>query len=118
MCPRCFGCSLGSLPGSLHPSLQAIAELGWAKPTLIQEKAIPLALEGKDLLARARTGSGKTAAYAIPLIQHLLQVKMVRLPLGGRAPFSGLSPSQGPASPTLHWLLILLGTPLAWAVGP
>uniref|UniRef100_A0A452H1X3 Probable ATP-dependent RNA helicase DDX56 n=1 Tax=Gopherus agassizii TaxID=38772 RepID=A0A452H1X3_9SAUR len=56
--------------------LQAIAELGWAKPTLIQEKAIPLALEGKDLLARARTGSGKTAAYAIPLIQHLLQVKM------------------------------------------
>uniref|UniRef100_A0A674I5S2 RNA helicase n=2 Tax=Terrapene triunguis TaxID=2587831 RepID=A0A674I5S2_9SAUR len=56
--------------------LQAIAELGWAKPTLIQEKAIPLALEGKDLLARARTGSGKTAAYAIPLLQHLLQVKM------------------------------------------
>uniref|UniRef100_A0A8D0G453 Probable ATP-dependent RNA helicase DDX56 n=1 Tax=Sphenodon punctatus TaxID=8508 RepID=A0A8D0G453_SPHPU len=56
--------------------LQAIAELGWAKPTLVQEKAIPLALEGKDLLARARTGSGKTAAYAIPLIQHLLQVKM------------------------------------------
>ncbi|XP_034617506.1 probable ATP-dependent RNA helicase DDX56 [Trachemys scripta elegans] len=56
--------------------LQAIAELGWVKPTLIQEKAIPLALEGKDLLARARTGSGKTAAYAIPLLQHLLQVKM------------------------------------------
>ncbi|XP_067396429.1 probable ATP-dependent RNA helicase DDX56 [Emydura macquarii macquarii] len=56
--------------------LQAIAELGWAKPTLIQEKAIPLGLEGKDLLARARTGSGKTAAYAIPLIQHLLHVKM------------------------------------------
>ncbi|XP_075766871.1 putative ATP-dependent RNA helicase DDX56 [Pelodiscus sinensis] len=56
--------------------LEAIAELGWARPTLIQEKAIPLALEGKDLLARARTGSGKTAAYAIPLIQHLLQVKM------------------------------------------
>uniref|UniRef100_A0A8C8SDG0 Probable ATP-dependent RNA helicase DDX56 n=1 Tax=Pelusios castaneus TaxID=367368 RepID=A0A8C8SDG0_9SAUR len=56
--------------------LQAITELGWATPTLIQEKAIPLALEGKDLLARARTGSGKTAAYAIPLIQHLLQVKM------------------------------------------
>ncbi|XP_019395306.1 PREDICTED: probable ATP-dependent RNA helicase DDX56 [Crocodylus porosus] len=55
--------------------LQAIAELGWARPTLIQDKAIPLALEGKDLLARARTGSGKTAAYAIPLIQHLLQLK-------------------------------------------
>uniref|UniRef100_F7DRV3 RNA helicase n=1 Tax=Monodelphis domestica TaxID=13616 RepID=F7DRV3_MONDO len=55
--------------------LQAIAEQGWARPTLIQEKAIPLALEGKDLLARARTGSGKTAAYAIPLLQHLLHRK-------------------------------------------
>ncbi|XP_053318792.1 probable ATP-dependent RNA helicase DDX56 [Spea bombifrons] len=56
--------------------LKAVADLGWAKPTLIQEKAIPLALEGKDLLARARTGSGKTAAYLIPIIQNLLQSKM------------------------------------------
>lgn len=39
------------------------------------EKAIPLALEGKDLLARARTGSGKTAAYAIPIIQRILTAK-------------------------------------------
>uniref|UniRef100_A0A667X4M9 RNA helicase n=1 Tax=Myripristis murdjan TaxID=586833 RepID=A0A667X4M9_9TELE len=49
--------------------------LGWAQPTLIQEKAIPLALEGKDLLARARTGSGKTAAYAVPVIQRILVSK-------------------------------------------
>ncbi|XP_032870051.1 probable ATP-dependent RNA helicase DDX56 [Amblyraja radiata] len=55
--------------------LQAISKLNWAQPTLIQEKAIPLALEGKDLLARARTGSGKTAAYAIPIIEHLLNTK-------------------------------------------
>uniref|UniRef100_V9KIE4 Probable ATP-dependent RNA helicase DDX56 n=1 Tax=Callorhinchus milii TaxID=7868 RepID=V9KIE4_CALMI len=55
--------------------LQAIADLGWAQPTLIQEKAIPLALEGKDLLARARTGSGKTAAYAVPIIEHILNAK-------------------------------------------
>uniref|UniRef100_A0AAR2LB60 Probable ATP-dependent RNA helicase DDX56 n=1 Tax=Pygocentrus nattereri TaxID=42514 RepID=A0AAR2LB60_PYGNA len=47
----------------------------WAEPTLIQEKAIPLALEGKDLLARARTGSGKTAAYAVPVIQRILTSK-------------------------------------------
>ena len=59
--------------------LQAIATLGWSSPTLIQEKAIPLALEGKDILARARTGSGKTAAYAIPVIQHILQCKQVNL---------------------------------------
>ncbi|KAB5543351.1 hypothetical protein PHYPO_G00078070 [Pangasianodon hypophthalmus] len=55
--------------------LKAVADLGWAQPTLIQEKAIPLALEGKDLLARARTGSGKTAAYAVPLIQRILTSK-------------------------------------------
>ncbi|MGH0156218.1 UNVERIFIED_CONTAM: hypothetical protein FKN15_049264 [Acipenser sinensis] len=55
----------------------ALADLGWAQPTLIQEKAIPLALDGKDLLARARTGSGKTAAYAVPIIQHILSVKQL-----------------------------------------
>ncbi|KAF6726174.1 putative ATP-dependent RNA helicase DDX56 [Oryzias melastigma] len=55
--------------------LKAVADLGWSQPTLIQEKAIPLALEGKDLLARARTGSGKTAAYAVPIIQHILTSK-------------------------------------------
>ncbi|KAL2777107.1 putative ATP-dependent RNA helicase DDX56 isoform 2 [Daubentonia madagascariensis] len=55
--------------------LQAVTDMGWSRPTLIQEKAIPLALEGKDLLARARTGSGKTAAYAIPMLQLLLHRK-------------------------------------------
>lgn len=58
--------------------LKAVADLGWSQPTLIQEKAIPLALEGKDLLARARTGSGKTAAYAVPVIQRVLASKQVR----------------------------------------
>lgn len=56
--------------------LKALADLGWAQPTLIQEKAIPLALEGKDILARARTGSGKTAAYAVPVIQRILASKL------------------------------------------
>lgn len=55
--------------------LKAIAQLNWKKPTLIQEKAIPLAIEGKDILSRARTGSGKTGAYAIPVIQALLEKK-------------------------------------------
>lgn len=41
-------------------------------PTLIQEKAIPLLLEGKDVLVRARTGSGKTAAFLVPVIQKIL----------------------------------------------
>lgn len=42
-----------------HRILAAIASLGWETPTLIQEKAIPLLLEGKDVLVRAKTGSGK-----------------------------------------------------------
>ncbi|XP_061178453.1 probable ATP-dependent RNA helicase DDX56 [Saccostrea echinata] len=55
--------------------LKAISHLGWSEPTPIQEKAIPLALEGKDILARARTGSGKTAAFCIPVIQKILTAK-------------------------------------------
>ncbi|KAF8786957.1 probable ATP-dependent RNA helicase DDX56 [Argiope bruennichi] len=55
--------------------LEAISCLNWKEPTLIQEKAIPLALEGKDILARARTGSGKTGAFLIPIIQQILQRK-------------------------------------------
>ncbi|KAH8400426.1 hypothetical protein KR215_012062 [Drosophila sulfurigaster] len=56
--------------------LKAIAALGWSQPTLIQSTAIPLLLEGKDVVVRARTGSGKTAAYALPLIQKILNSKL------------------------------------------
>ena len=55
--------------------LKAIARLGWVTPTLIQEKGIPLILEGKDVLARGRTGSGKTAVFAVPIIQKILTEK-------------------------------------------
>uniref|UniRef100_A0A182RW60 RNA helicase n=1 Tax=Anopheles funestus TaxID=62324 RepID=A0A182RW60_ANOFN len=55
--------------------LRDIARLGWISPTLVQEKAIPFLLEGKDVLIRARTGSGKTAAFAIPIIQNVLGYK-------------------------------------------
>jgi ATP-dependent RNA helicase DDX56/DBP9 len=58
--------------------LRALADLGFARPTLVQSKAIPLALEGRDILARARTGSGKTAAYCIPIVQKILNSKTVR----------------------------------------
>ena len=57
--------------------LRALADMGYARPTLVQSKAIPLALEGRDILARARTGSGKTAAYCVPLVQKILSVKSV-----------------------------------------
>ncbi|CAG4991820.1 unnamed protein product [Colias eurytheme] len=55
--------------------LKAISQLGWSNPTLIQETAIPLLLEGKDVLMRARTGSGKTAAFTIPVLQKILNLK-------------------------------------------
>ncbi|KAG6854245.1 hypothetical protein C0991_008938 [Blastosporella zonata] len=55
--------------------LRALADAGFARPTLVQAKAIPLALESRDILARARTGSGKTAAYCVPIVQKILSAK-------------------------------------------
>ena len=53
------------------PLLRAIKEKGYTKPSLIQEKSIPLILKGKDVLASAQTGTGKTAGFTLPLIQLL-----------------------------------------------
>ena len=55
--------------------LKSIAKLGWENPTLIQEKSIPLILGGQDVLCRGRTGSGKTGAFAIPIVQKILMSK-------------------------------------------
>ncbi|GAA5811613.1 hypothetical protein MFLAVUS_005053 [Mucor flavus] len=54
---------------------RAIAQLDFTRPTPVQAQGIPLALAGKDILARARTGSGKTAAYAMPIVQKILAGK-------------------------------------------
>ena len=53
--------------------LKALQDLNYAKPTPIQEQSIPLVLNHHDLLASAQTGTGKTAAFAIPIIEHLLK---------------------------------------------
>lgn len=53
------------------PILRSLNEEGYSNPTEIQSRAIPIALEGKDLLASAQTGTGKTAAFAIPILQNL-----------------------------------------------
>ena len=55
----------------IEPILKAIQEEGYTEPTPIQESAIPLVLEGRDLLGCAQTGTGKTAAFSIPVIQTL-----------------------------------------------
>src|SRR5579884_1542681 len=52
-------------------SLRAVAELGYVAPTPIQEQTIPALLAGEDVIAQAPTGTGKTAAYGLPLVEHL-----------------------------------------------
>ena len=55
--------------------LKAIKEQGYTTPTPIQAKAIPLVIEGKDVLAAAQTGTGKTAGFTLPLLERLSQSK-------------------------------------------
>ena len=55
--------------------LKGIAKQGWSSPTPVQSEVIPLAMDGKSIAARAKTGSGKTAAYLIPIIQKVIEQK-------------------------------------------
>lgn len=59
----------------IEPILQALAEEGYTTPTPIQSQAIPIVLQGTDLLACAQTGTGKTAAFAVPVLQLLSKDK-------------------------------------------
>lgn len=59
----------------IDPILQALSEHGYMHPSPIQIKAIPIALERKDILATAQTGSGKTAAFSLPIIQLIIADK-------------------------------------------
>lgn len=59
----------------IEPILKALKEEKYAQPTSIQEKAIPHILNKKDVLGSAQTGTGKTAAFAIPILQHLYNDK-------------------------------------------
>ena len=57
----------------LHPDLmRAIAEVGYTSPTPIQSQAIPVVIEGKDVMGAAQTGTGKTAAFTLPILQRLM----------------------------------------------
>lgn len=59
--------------GLIEPLLRALDGLGYRTPTPVQAQAIPAVLKGRDLLAAAQTGTGKTAGFALPLLQKLLQ---------------------------------------------
>lgn len=61
--------------GVFKPLLEAIKELGWSEPTPIQQRALPTVFAKKDLFATAQTGTGKTAAFALPLLQRLKSTK-------------------------------------------
>lgn len=61
-----------------QPLLRAIREAGYSKPTPIQEKAIPVLLQKKDLCGIAQTGTGKTAAFALPILELLLISGVIR----------------------------------------
>lgn len=59
--------------GLSEPLLKAVKEQGYDTPTPIQQKAIPVVIEGKDVLAAAQTGTGKTAGFTLPLLERLSQ---------------------------------------------
>ncbi len=59
--------------GLSAPILKAIAEMGYTTPSPVQAGAIPAVLEGRDVMAAARTGTGKTAGFALPLVERLSQ---------------------------------------------
>jgi superfamily II DNA/RNA helicase len=64
--------------GLSAPLLQAVADRGYGEPTPVQAAAIPAVLAGRDVWAQAQTGSGKTAAFALPMLQHLSETRRER----------------------------------------
>ncbi len=66
----------------IKPLLKAVDASGYTAPTLVQQQAIPLILEKKDVIVSAQTGTGKTAAFALPIIQQLYDKQDA--PKGGR----------------------------------
>jgi ATP-dependent RNA helicase RhlE len=59
--------------GIIDPILKALRAQGYEQPTPIQQQAIPKLLKGKDLLGCAQTGTGKTAAFSIPILQQMYE---------------------------------------------
>src|SRR3954471_2953777 len=71
--------------GLAEDLVSAITALGYEEPTPVQRETIPLLLEGRDVLAQAATGTGKTAAFALPMLQRIraTEAKKRPGPIGG-----------------------------------
>ncbi len=57
--------------GLSAPLLKAIEEQGYSEPTPIQAQSIPVVIQGKDIMAAAQTGTGKTASFVLPILENL-----------------------------------------------
>ena len=76
-----------------HTLLKAVKDQNYTHPTAIQQQAIPLVLKKNDVLGSAQTGTGKTAAFALPILHHLINEKSNN---------SKISPSSFAYSRTCH----------------
>jgi ATP-dependent RNA helicase DeaD len=72
--------------GLLPQFVQVVEQMGFEQPTPIQQQAIPALLSGRNVIGQAQTGTGKTAAYALPLLQSILQTE----PVTGKRPVRAL----------------------------
>ena len=83
-----------------EPLARAVAEMGYETMTPIQEQAIPVVLQGKDVMGAAQTGTGKTAAFALPLLQPLMKHENASTPPAPHPHASvGRLPTRRPAHP-------------------
>jgi ATP-dependent RNA helicase RhlE len=64
--------------GLCNPIVQAIEDLGYTVPTPVQNQTIPIIISGKDLIATAQTGTGKTAAFVLPILELLNKDRKLR----------------------------------------
>ena len=65
--------------GLIEPLLRTLTELDYQTPTPVQSQAIPAVLKGRDLMAAAQTGTGKTAGFALPLLQRRIMTTPTRV---------------------------------------
>ena len=77
--------------------------LGYERPTPIQREAIPPLLEGRDLIGRAATGTGKTAAFALPLVHRIAALTTRPRPSAPRSPPARRSRSRYGSAGTARW---------------